>query len=192
MRLFGLIQRQELQRERCFGLPSWEWDVMRCVLQEAQESTSGLGEVLVSLLYNENLHRLSVTVIEARRLKVRCFTNMYTPPSVHLLAFGYQTLCNFVRKILFSSFLRWLPYPCKGTILFAVPCGYSHGRAIAQAVGGRLHTAQTGVHSQGSPCGICGGHIGNLDRFFSESFLFPLRGWTVGPVCMGVTPGLSC
>jgi hypothetical protein len=78
---------------------------MRCVLQEAQESTSGLGEVLVSLLYNENLHRLSVTVIEARRLKVRCFTNMYTPPSVHL-AFGYQTLCNFVRKILFSSFLR--------------------------------------------------------------------------------------
>jgi hypothetical protein len=41
------------------------------VLQEAQESISDLGEVLVSLLYNENLHRLSVTVIEARRLKVR-------------------------------------------------------------------------------------------------------------------------
>ncbi|KAJ4438402.1 hypothetical protein ANN_14347 [Periplaneta americana] len=38
---------------------------------EAQESISDLGEVLVSLLYNENLHRLSVTVIEARRLKFR-------------------------------------------------------------------------------------------------------------------------
>ncbi|XP_069705764.1 synaptotagmin-15-like isoform X2 [Periplaneta americana] len=39
--------------------------------KEAQESISDLGEVLVSLLYNENLHRLSVTVIEARRLKFR-------------------------------------------------------------------------------------------------------------------------
>jgi len=44
---------------------------MTCVgLQEAHESISDLGELLVSLLYNENLHRLSVTVIEARRLKV--------------------------------------------------------------------------------------------------------------------------
>jgi hypothetical protein len=41
------------------------------MLQEAHECISDLGEVLVSLLYNENLHRLSVTVIEARRLKVR-------------------------------------------------------------------------------------------------------------------------
>ncbi|PNF43215.1 hypothetical protein B7P43_G15666 [Cryptotermes secundus] len=39
--------------------------------KEAHESISDLGEVLVSLLYNENLHRLSVTVIEARRLKFR-------------------------------------------------------------------------------------------------------------------------
>ncbi|XP_021915495.1 synaptotagmin-15-like isoform X2 [Zootermopsis nevadensis] len=39
--------------------------------KEAQESISDLGEMLVSLLYNENLHRLSVTVIEARRLKLR-------------------------------------------------------------------------------------------------------------------------
>jgi hypothetical protein len=43
---------------------------VRLGLQEAHESISDLGEVLVSLLYNENLHRLSVTVIEARRLKV--------------------------------------------------------------------------------------------------------------------------
>jgi len=43
---------------------------MRHGLQEAHESISDLGELLVSLLYNENLHRLSVTVIEARRLKV--------------------------------------------------------------------------------------------------------------------------
>lgn len=38
--------------------------------QEVQEPTSDLGEILVSLLYNENLHRLTVTVIEARGLKV--------------------------------------------------------------------------------------------------------------------------
>nr|CAD7427693.1 unnamed protein product [Timema monikensis] len=37
--------------------------------KEAQEPVSDLGEILVSLLYNENLHRLSVTVIAARRLK---------------------------------------------------------------------------------------------------------------------------
>jgi hypothetical protein len=53
------------------------------MLQEAHESISDLGEVLVSLLYNENLHRLSVTVIEARRLKVselyyRVFQQLYT------------------------------------------------------------------------------------------------------------------
>jgi hypothetical protein len=58
-------------------------DELCCVLQEAQESISDLGEVLVSLLYNENLHRLSVTVIEARRLKVsklyyRVFQQLYT------------------------------------------------------------------------------------------------------------------
>ncbi|XP_067002894.2 synaptotagmin-15-like [Anabrus simplex] len=39
--------------------------------KEAQESISDRGELLVSLLYNENLHRLAVTVIEARRLKFR-------------------------------------------------------------------------------------------------------------------------
>ncbi|XP_049876513.1 synaptotagmin-15-like [Pectinophora gossypiella] len=38
--------------------------------KELQEPTSNLGEVLVSLLYNENLHRLTVTVIEARGLKL--------------------------------------------------------------------------------------------------------------------------
>ncbi|XP_059052694.1 synaptotagmin-15-like [Achroia grisella] len=38
--------------------------------KELQEPTSDLGEVLVSLLYNENLHRLTVTVIEARALKL--------------------------------------------------------------------------------------------------------------------------
>ncbi|CAG2060580.1 unnamed protein product [Timema podura] len=38
-------------------------------VREAQEPVSDLGEILVSLLYNENLHRLSVTVIAARRLK---------------------------------------------------------------------------------------------------------------------------
>lgn len=40
--------------------------------KEAQENvTSDLGEVLVSLLYNEALNRLSVTVIEAKRLKFK-------------------------------------------------------------------------------------------------------------------------
>ncbi|XP_069361027.1 synaptotagmin-15-like isoform X1 [Maniola hyperantus] len=38
--------------------------------KEVQDPTSDLGEILVSLLYNENLHRLTVTVIEARNLKV--------------------------------------------------------------------------------------------------------------------------
>ncbi|XP_038222427.1 synaptotagmin-15-like isoform X3 [Zerene cesonia] len=38
--------------------------------KEIQEPTSDLGEVQVSLLYNENLHRLTVTVIEARGLKL--------------------------------------------------------------------------------------------------------------------------
>ncbi|XP_063244040.1 synaptotagmin-15-like [Bacillus rossius redtenbacheri] len=37
--------------------------------KEPTEKTSDLGELLVSLLYNENLHRLSVTVMAARRLK---------------------------------------------------------------------------------------------------------------------------
>lgn len=39
-------------------------------LQEAQEQLSDLGELLVSLLYNEHLKRLTATVIEAKRLKV--------------------------------------------------------------------------------------------------------------------------
>ena len=39
-------------------------------LQDTPEAVSDLGEMLVSLLYNENLHRLSVAVIEARRVKV--------------------------------------------------------------------------------------------------------------------------
>ncbi|XP_047522016.1 synaptotagmin-15-like isoform X3 [Pieris napi] len=38
--------------------------------KDIQEPTSDLGEVQVSLLYNENLHRLTVTVIEARGLKL--------------------------------------------------------------------------------------------------------------------------
>ncbi|XP_045774487.1 synaptotagmin-15-like [Maniola jurtina] len=38
--------------------------------KEVQDPMSDLGEVLVSLLYNENLHRLTVTVIEARNLKL--------------------------------------------------------------------------------------------------------------------------
>ncbi|XP_026321477.1 synaptotagmin-15-like [Hyposmocoma kahamanoa] len=38
--------------------------------KDLQELPSDLGEVLVSLLYNENLHRLTVTVIEARGLKL--------------------------------------------------------------------------------------------------------------------------
>ncbi|GJQ80100.1 putative C2 domain protein [Trypoxylus dichotomus] len=37
--------------------------------KEVQEIKSDLGELLVSLVYNENLNRLTATVIEARRLK---------------------------------------------------------------------------------------------------------------------------
>ncbi|CAG9111378.1 unnamed protein product [Plutella xylostella] len=37
---------------------------------EIQDPTSDLGEILVSLLYNENLNRLTVTVIETRGLKM--------------------------------------------------------------------------------------------------------------------------
>jgi hypothetical protein len=57
-----------LKRMKCFDLPVK--NDLRRGLQEAHESISDRGELLVSLLYNENLHRLSVTVIEARRLKV--------------------------------------------------------------------------------------------------------------------------
>ncbi|XP_052120845.1 synaptotagmin-15-like isoform X2 [Frankliniella occidentalis] len=39
--------------------------------KDTPEAVSDIGELLVSLLYNENLHRLSVTVIEARRVKFR-------------------------------------------------------------------------------------------------------------------------
>ncbi|XP_034255019.1 synaptotagmin-15-like [Thrips palmi] len=39
--------------------------------KDTPEMLSDLGEMLVSLLYNENLHRLSVAVIEARRVKFR-------------------------------------------------------------------------------------------------------------------------
>jgi len=62
-----------LKRTKCFVFPIK--NDMRRELQEAHESISDLGELLVSLLYNENLHRLSVTVIEARRLKV---SHLYT------------------------------------------------------------------------------------------------------------------
>lgn len=56
--------------------------------KEAQENvTSDLGEVLVSLLYNETLNRLSVTVIEAKRLKVSFF---FLTQTVFILPF---TLC---------------------------------------------------------------------------------------------------
>jgi hypothetical protein len=48
------------------------------------------------------------------------------------------------------------------------------GRAIAQAVSRRLLAAETGIHAQVSPCGICGGQKWHWDRFFSESFGFPL------------------
>ncbi|XP_068081054.1 synaptotagmin-15-like [Anabrus simplex] len=41
------------------------------LVKEAQDSITDLGELQVSLLYNENLHRLVVTVVEARRLKFR-------------------------------------------------------------------------------------------------------------------------
>ncbi|XP_072944980.1 synaptotagmin-15-like [Epargyreus clarus] len=40
------------------------------VEKEIQELPSDLGEIQVSLLYNENLHRLSVTVLEARGIKL--------------------------------------------------------------------------------------------------------------------------
>lgn len=40
-------------------------------LQEVQEIKSDVGELLISLVYNENLSRLTATIIEARRLKVR-------------------------------------------------------------------------------------------------------------------------
>uniref|UniRef100_A0AAR5QAP0 C2 domain-containing protein n=1 Tax=Dendroctonus ponderosae TaxID=77166 RepID=A0AAR5QAP0_DENPD len=39
------------------------------LVKESYEMSSDLGELLVSLLYNENLSRLTATVIEARRLK---------------------------------------------------------------------------------------------------------------------------
>ncbi|XP_071052260.1 synaptotagmin-15-like isoform X2 [Onthophagus taurus] len=37
--------------------------------KEIQENQSDLGELLISLVYNENLNRLTATVIDARRLK---------------------------------------------------------------------------------------------------------------------------
>ena len=68
-----------LEGMKCFDLPVK--NDMRHWLQEAHESISDLGELLVSLLYNENLHRLSVTVIEARRLKVsRLYTRAFLEP----------------------------------------------------------------------------------------------------------------
>ncbi|XP_060804989.1 synaptotagmin-15 [Amyelois transitella] len=47
------------------------------VEKEIQDPTSDLGEILVSLLYNENLHRLTVTVIEARGLKLDPSSNRH-------------------------------------------------------------------------------------------------------------------
>lgn len=55
--------------------------------QEIQEPTSDLGEILVSLLYNENLHRLTVTVVETRGLKVN--TNYSHKPPQCVLLLGY-------------------------------------------------------------------------------------------------------
>lgn len=42
-----------------------------CILQETTDSISDSGELSVSLLHNENNHRLTVSVLEARNLKVR-------------------------------------------------------------------------------------------------------------------------
>lgn len=42
--------------------------------KEAQLMKSDLGELLVSLVYNENLNRLTATVIEGRRFKVSFYT----------------------------------------------------------------------------------------------------------------------
>jgi hypothetical protein len=47
------------------------------MFQEPQEIKSNLGELLVSLVYNENLNRLTATVIEARGLHVSPYRDIF-------------------------------------------------------------------------------------------------------------------
>jgi len=42
-------------------------------MEEEELISSDLGEVLVNMVYNDNLNRLGVTVIEAKRLKVNYY-----------------------------------------------------------------------------------------------------------------------
>jgi hypothetical protein len=50
----------------------------------------------------------------------------------------------------------------------------THGRTIAEADRCRLLTEDARVRAQVGPCDICGGLSWHWDRFFLESFGFPL------------------
>jgi hypothetical protein len=49
------------------------------------------------------------------------------------------------------------------------------GRAVAQAVSRRFHTAEARLRYQVSPCGICGGQSGTGSGFRSSPSVFPCQ-----------------
>lgn len=68
-----------------------------CMFQETTDSISDSGELSVSLLHNENNHRLTVSVLEARNLKVR----LWRIASIYFCIkdLNYvKSSCRFVRR----------------------------------------------------------------------------------------------
>ena len=51
-------------------------------------------------------------------------------------------------------------------------CQTHSGRAMAQAVSSRPHTAEARVRSRVSPCGICGGQSGTVTGFSPSTSVF--------------------
>jgi hypothetical protein len=60
----------------------------------------------------------------------------------------------------------------EGYIAAIIVVTLSIGRAMAQVISRWPLTAETRVHPQVNPCGICGGQW-HWDRFFSECSVFP-------------------
>jgi hypothetical protein len=60
-----------------------------------------------------------------------------------------------------------------------------YGRAMAQAVSRRPHTAEARVRSRVSPCGFCVGQSGNGTGFSPSTSVFPCQFYSIGAPLLG-------